>query len=214
MMYRVDDIDRSFYRILGVDRCASIDEIRVAHRRLAQTLHPDKQAGRSEQERALAERRMREVNEAWSVLSNPSERELYDSVLTAAEVAAGVESAVNGHGNPGGARSGGGHDRRVADNFDNADPAFGRAFHRVDNNSSDYVAPDGTRVGALEFDADEMTPEERRRLNARGTVIVSAVAVIVVLFLVITAYAGSVSDPPDRGGQPRTTTVSTVESSD
>ena len=62
-------------------RTASPDEIRRAHRQLARVLHPDRLAGSSPAERALAERRMREVNAAWTTLSDPARRADYDREL-------------------------------------------------------------------------------------------------------------------------------------
>ncbi len=60
---------------------ASADEIRKAHRRLVHVLHPDRHHEANEAERALADRRMREINEAWNTLREPSRRKNYDSTL-------------------------------------------------------------------------------------------------------------------------------------
>lgn len=57
---------------------ASAGEIRSAYRTLAGRLHPDRVIDGSPAERALAERRMREVNEAWRVLQDPVRRRGYD----------------------------------------------------------------------------------------------------------------------------------------
>lgn len=66
------------YRRLGVAPSASTEEIRVAYRALAGRLHPDRATGGTSAEQALAERRMREVNESWHVLQDPVRRRQYD----------------------------------------------------------------------------------------------------------------------------------------
>lgn len=72
---------RTHYEVLGVPPSASPERIRAAHRQLAQLLHPDRQGTASSAERQLAERRMREVNAAWTVLSDPGRRRDYDRTL-------------------------------------------------------------------------------------------------------------------------------------
>lgn len=57
---------------------ASTDELRVAYRALARRLHPDRLGDASAAERRLADRRMREINEAWQVLQDPAGRRRYD----------------------------------------------------------------------------------------------------------------------------------------
>ncbi|NEA83535.1 J domain-containing protein [Actinospica acidiphila] len=63
---------RDFYQALGVSRTASQDEIQQAYRKLARKHHPDvnKDPG--------AEERFKEINEAYSVLSDPKTRARYD----------------------------------------------------------------------------------------------------------------------------------------
>jgi molecular chaperone DnaJ len=62
-----------YYGILGVPRDASADQIKRAYRRACRETHPDV-AGSSE----ANERRIKEVNAAYQVLSDPSKREAYD----------------------------------------------------------------------------------------------------------------------------------------
>ncbi len=59
-----------YYQILGVSRNASIDEIKKAYRKLAHLYHPDKSGG--------DEKKFKEINEAYQVLSDPQKRRQYD----------------------------------------------------------------------------------------------------------------------------------------
>ena len=65
---------RDYYAILGVARDATADEIRKAYRKLARKYHPDVS------KEADAEARMKEVNEANAVLSDPEKRAAYDQL--------------------------------------------------------------------------------------------------------------------------------------
>lgn len=64
-----------YYRILGVLDDTEDIVIKAAYRALAQRYHPDKWMGGKDQ----ANRRMADINEAFSVLSDPVKREAYDS---------------------------------------------------------------------------------------------------------------------------------------
>ena len=65
---------KDYYRTLGVARAAPADEIRKAFRKLARKYHPDVS------KEADAEARMKEVNEAYAVLSDPEKRAAYDQL--------------------------------------------------------------------------------------------------------------------------------------
>ncbi len=70
--------ERSHYETLGVRPDASAAEIRAAYLRLARELHPDTHLDRPEADRRAAERRLQDVNRAWSVLRDDARRRAYD----------------------------------------------------------------------------------------------------------------------------------------
>lgn len=71
------------YDTLGVDPGADAPDIRRAYVDLARRNHPDL-AGDDPAARAVAERRMQEINQAWSVIGDASRRAAYDRDLAAA----------------------------------------------------------------------------------------------------------------------------------
>lgn len=66
-------MEKDYYKILGVDRKASLAEIKKAYRKLARKYHPDLNPGDK-----AAEARFKEIQEAYSVLSNSKKRSQYD----------------------------------------------------------------------------------------------------------------------------------------
>lgn len=72
--------DKDLYKVLGVGKSASKDEIKKAYRKLAQRYHPDANSGDAE-----AEARFKEISEAHAVLSNDEKRKEYDQVRRFAE---------------------------------------------------------------------------------------------------------------------------------
>jgi molecular chaperone DnaJ len=66
---------RDFYEVLGVSRTASVDEIKSSYRKAALKWHPD----RNPQNKQEAEVKFRESTEAYSVLSDPQKRQVYDT---------------------------------------------------------------------------------------------------------------------------------------
>ncbi len=69
---------KDYYKILGVERKASADDIRKAYRKLAMQFHPDKNPGDKK-----AEDKFKEINEAYQVLSDETKRARYDQLGSA-----------------------------------------------------------------------------------------------------------------------------------
>jgi len=65
--------EQDYYEVLGIAPSASINEIRKAYRKLAFQYHPDRY-----KERMEAHRKMKEINEAYAILSDPIKRREYD----------------------------------------------------------------------------------------------------------------------------------------
>jgi curved DNA-binding protein len=66
---------KDYYKILGVDRKASEEDIKRAYRKLALKYHPDRNPGDKQ-----AEDNFKEINEAYQVLSDPAKRARYEQL--------------------------------------------------------------------------------------------------------------------------------------
>ena len=66
---------RDFYEVLGVERTASVEEIKASYRKAALKWHPD----RNPENKHEAEAKFRECTEAYSVLSDQEKRQIYDA---------------------------------------------------------------------------------------------------------------------------------------
>ncbi len=99
---------RDYYEILGVNRGVDDAALKSAFRKLAMEHHPDRNGGCGD-----AETRFKEINEAYSVLSDPQKRAAYDRF---------GHAGVNGQGGPGGGGAG------FADMNDIFSEVFGDAF--------------------------------------------------------------------------------------
>jgi len=91
-----DWFEKDFYAILGVPADADAVAVKKAYRKLARKLHPDQKPGDK-----AAEKRFKEIGEAYAVLSNVEERKQYDAIRSMSHGGARFTS-----GGPGGSGAG------------------------------------------------------------------------------------------------------------
>src|SRR3989344_5805501 len=89
---------RDYYEILGVAKSASDDDIKKAYRKLARENHPDVA---KDVDKAKAEIRFKEINEAYQVLGDTQKRKMYDQFGHAAGNQQGPFGAGGFGGNQG-----------------------------------------------------------------------------------------------------------------
>lgn len=115
---------KDYYNILGVDKNATQDEIKKAFRKLSLKWHPDRQQGKSDEEKKAAEEKFKEISEAYETLSDKDKRAAYDNPGFA---------RMNGQGNPFGDFANMFHD----------DPFFGDIFGRRSGTGNMYFTQKG-----------------------------------------------------------------------
>src|SRR3990167_6879294 len=81
---------KDFYGVLGVAKDASDSQIKSAYRKLAREWHPDVAKSKPD-----AEKRFKEINEAYQILRDPQKKAQYDQFGSAA-----FEGGSAGYGNP------------------------------------------------------------------------------------------------------------------
>ncbi len=73
-MKKMAETKRDYYEVLGVQKNATDEELKKAYRQLAKKYHPDANPNNKEE----AEKKFKEVNEAYEVLSDKQKRSMYD----------------------------------------------------------------------------------------------------------------------------------------
>ena len=82
---------RDYYETLGVERNAAADQIKSAYRKAAMKWHPDRNPDKKHE----AEDQFRQATEAYSVLSDPQKRAMYDRYGHAGVQTSGADGGFN-----------------------------------------------------------------------------------------------------------------------
>lgn len=142
---------QDYYKTLGVERTATDKEIKSAFRKLARKHHPDVNPGDKE-----AEKRFKQINEAYQVLSDPEKRKKYDELGADWERGAAEEDLRRRYAWQGGEPGGG---------FRGATGGGAGAQDFSDFFSSFFGGAGGVRRGRAgfgPFDAYGYAPEEEK----------------------------------------------------
>lgn len=110
---------KDYYKILGVEKSATADELKKAYRKLAHEHHPDKAS--DPKKRDESEKKFKEINEAYQVLSNSEKRQQYD------QYGSTFEDAARNGGGFGGAQGFSGFQGGNVD-FEDLSELFGSMF--------------------------------------------------------------------------------------
>jgi curved DNA-binding protein len=153
---------KNYYKTLGVAHDASSDEIKKAFRKLARKFHPDVS------KEPNAEQRMKEINEAYGVLSDPEKRAAYDHPVSGA-------GAGTGHGPPSGwdSADGPGYSGSTTES-----EFFANLFGQAARQRQGFKMRGDDRHASISIDlADAYTGAQRAlllrmpRLNADGSIV-------------------------------------------
>ena len=139
---------QDYYKTLGVERSATDKEIKSAYRKLARKHHPDVNPGNKD-----ADKRFKEINEAYQVLGDPEKRKKYDELGADWERGAAEEELRRRYAEQGqaaGGFRGGASPEEFSDFFSSFFGGGGFSSRR------------GARGGFGGFDASEFTPREQR----------------------------------------------------
>jgi len=154
---------KDYYKILGVARTATQDEVKRAYRKLARKYHPDVS------KEADAEAKFKEVGEAYEVLKDPEKRAAYDQL--GANWKAGQEFRPPPDWNAGFEFSGGGFTGGDASSFsDFFETLFGRGFggaHGGGRARSGFRAQGQDHSAKIVIDLDDALQGANRSITLR-----------------------------------------------
>jgi curved DNA-binding protein len=150
----MDFID--YYKVLGVSKTATQDEIRSAYRKLARKHHPDLNPNDKE-----ANKKFQQINEANEVLSDPEKRKKYDQygkdwqhaeAFEKAQQEAGRQSRRGAGRNPFGGGEGGG--TFTSEDFEQGDGGFSDFFESLFGGSGRRSAGGNARFRGQDYQAE------------------------------------------------------------
>jgi molecular chaperone DnaJ len=95
--FRADWAQKDFYKVLGVKKEASADEIKKAYRKLARANHPDSNPGDT-----AKHEKFKEIAEAYDVIGDAEKRKKYDEMRSLYASGAGMRGGFGGGGGGGG----------------------------------------------------------------------------------------------------------------
>lgn len=72
-------LHKDYYKILGVAKDSSLDDIKKAYKKRAMIHHPDRHSNATEAERKEQEKKFKDLGEAYAVLSDSNKRSRYDA---------------------------------------------------------------------------------------------------------------------------------------
>jgi curved DNA-binding protein len=154
---------KDYYQTLGVPRDADADAIKRAFRRLAREHHPD-----VARDKAGAESRFKEINEAYEVLGDPERRRQYDALRADDYVGTNPSSASNSKG----------RQTRPGQGFDGSDPfefqfdgtGFSDFFEQFFGRDPHSGTPAGDGIDpSLDADSDSEDPGPSGPRNRRSS---------------------------------------------
>lgn len=155
----------NYYDILGVSKSATDDEIKKSYRKLAHKYHPDKSGG--------DEKKFKEINEAYQVLSDKSKRQQYDQFgQTFGQGGFQGGQGFGGYSNQGGPTGGWDFSNFDINDFGFEDifsDIFGGGFGRSKKRSHKKVGRD-IQVDA-EISFEEMVKGAKRTINLYRSVV-------------------------------------------
>ena len=153
-----------YYKILGISKNATENDIKKAYRKLARKLHPDLNPDDKE-----AERKFKEINEANEVLSNPENRKKYDKYgkdWQHAEAYEKAEQQQKQYQQSQNRRSSGGfQDQDYSDFFESM---FGGASSKTENRSNPLKFRGQDYSAELQFTLEDVYKTHKRTITVNG----------------------------------------------